>query len=80
MYTEDYTDWEVIPEEKIEQAIEMYKTLGDPSGQEDISNFESVLAAGEMFKDAGMTPVYVFCDATCRIAVYARETYGKLLH
>ena len=79
MYSDDYTDWEEIPERKLKEAVEMCKTLGDP-GQEDISNFQSVLSAGEMYKEAGMTPVYVFDDLTCRLAVYARETYGKPLH
>ena len=79
MYSNDYSDWEVIPENKIREALEMCKVFGDP-GQEDMSNFESILEAGDKYKDAGMTPVYVFDDLTCRLAVYAEETHGKLLH
>lgn len=78
MYSDDYTDWEEIPERKLKEAIEMCKTYGDPG--QDALNFESVLSAGKIYKDAGMTPVYVFDDLTCRLAVYARETYGKKLH
>ena len=77
-HTEDYSDWEVIPEHKLLEAIDVCKTYGDPN--EDMSNFESVLAAGKIYKQADMTPVYVFDDVTCRLAVYAEETYKKLLH
>ena len=76
---DDYSDWEVIPEEKIVKAVEMCKAYG-ASGQEDIINFKQVLCAGKIFKNAGMTPVYVFDDYTCRLAVYAAETHGKKLH
>jgi len=79
MFLNDYSDWEVIPEEKIRQALEMCQSFGS-DGDEDLDNFQSVLSAGEVFKEADMTPVYVFCDVTCRLAVYAAETHGKLLH
>jgi hypothetical protein len=79
MFTDDYSDWEIISEEKIVQALEMCETIGDPS-QEDMSNFKKVLSAGKIYKEAGMTPVYVFDDLTCRLAVYANETYQKILH
>ena len=78
MYSDDYSNWEVVPEEKLIQALEMCDSLGDTA--EDMSNFQNVLAAGSIYKDADMTPVYVFDDLTCRLAVYAVETYGKRLH
>jgi len=73
---ESYEEWEVVPEETIQDAAEIADTVIDP----DTQNFRKILLAGTVFKDAGMTPVYVWDESFHRLAVYAEETYGKKLH
>jgi hypothetical protein len=76
---ENYQGWEEIPEEMITQAAEMAENLGAPALHDNM-NFKKILTAGSVFKEAGLTPCYVWCDTSHRLAVYARELYGKKLH
>jgi len=75
----DYRGWEQVPEETVIAAAEMAEDMGPGAGP-DKQNFKKVLLAGHMFKTAGLTPCYVWCEHTHRLAVYAQELVGKKLH
>lgn len=75
----DYRGWEVVPEDTIIAAAEMADNMGHSAGMDKMS-FKKVLMAGSMFKQAGLTPVYVWEENSHRLAVYAQELQGKKLH
>jgi hypothetical protein len=75
----DYRGWERVPEEAIRAAAEVAEGVGPAAGLDNV-NFKKVLLAGSMFKQAGLTPVYVWEENSHRLAVYAQETQGKMLH
>lgn len=75
---QNYQGWEEVPEEQIVEAISMAENT--PGTGADSMNFKKILIAGKVFKDAGLTPVYVWDDNTHRLAVYAQELYMKKLH
>jgi hypothetical protein len=75
----DYRGWERVPEEAIIAAAEAAEHMG-PAGGIDIVSFKRVLLAGNMFKQAGLTPIYVWEEHSHRLAVYAAETHMKKLH
>lgn len=79
MTRQDYSHWEEVPEEQIIEAAKTAENMGGPGAPDNV-NFRKVLMAGTKFKEAGLTPVYVWCDQSHRLAVYAQETYGKRLH
>ena len=77
MQQPDYRGWERVPEETILAMVEMNEEMGTSA---DSVNFKKVLMAGHMFRQAGLTPVYVWCENSHRLAVYADELHGKKLH
>ncbi len=74
----NYQNWEKIPEEMIIQAAQVAEEMH--SAEPDAMNFKRILAAGAQFKEAGLTPIYCWCDVSHRLAVYADELQGKKLH
>jgi hypothetical protein len=63
----------VIPEFVVKQAA--------ASIPEDLDNsFLKVLKAGEEYRQAGLTPVYVLDPNYKDLVVIAQEIYGKKLH
>ena len=42
--------------------------------------FEKILEAGGKFKEAGMTPIYLYDMSTMNINLVVLETFGKKLH
>ena len=77
MQNQDYSDWEVVMESELEEAVEVLSKV--PSREEDL-NFKKVLTAGSVYKEAGLTPVYVYDDFSEQVAVYAEELQYKKLH
>lgn len=75
----DYRGWEQVPEETIRAAAEMADDIGPDAAPDNLS-FKKVLMAGNMFKQAGLTPIYVWCEHSHRLAVYAQEINYKKLH
>jgi hypothetical protein len=76
---QNYAEWEEVPEQMIVDAAEMAEGIGG-FGLADSANFKKVLLAGQMYKDAELTPTYVWCDNTHRLAVYAEELKYYNLH
>ena len=62
-----------IPEQMIRASAEILK--------HDVNNnFNKILEASQKFKDAGMTPVYLYDTNTMNISLVVLETFGKKLH
>jgi hypothetical protein len=62
-----------IPEDVIEQAAQMCS--------DDVNNsFYKVWNAGQGFKSAGMTPIYLLDQKVMQLIVVTTETFGKKLH
>lgn len=61
-----------VPEEVIQKAA---KTMRDPS-----SNFIYVLEMGKIFKEAGMTPLYLYNLEDHTIMVTTEERASNKLH
>jgi hypothetical protein len=76
----DYSQWEEVPEEMIVQAAEAAEEMGWGPPIKDKMNFRRILQAGNVFKKAGLTPIFVWCDETSRLAVYADEYQTMRLH
>jgi|APCry1669192010_1035390.scaffolds.fasta_scaffold00377_3 hypothetical protein len=47
---------------------------------EEDSGFKKVLDASAAYKDAGMTPIFIFDTKNGDIYCCAKETFGKKLH
>lgn len=77
MQIRDYSGWEQIDESELRQHLKMSETLGMKINNKSL---EKLLDAGEVFKYAELTPVYMYDEETGRMAVYAEELRGKLLH
>ena len=77
MQNQDYSDWEVVMESELEEAVEVLSKV--PSREEDL-NFKKVLTAGSVYKEAGLTPIYVYDEFSEQVAVYAEELQFKKLH
>jgi hypothetical protein len=75
---QDYSEWEVIPESELEEAVEVLGKVTVPSA--DDINFRKVLDAGSVYKEAGLTPIYVYDDLSNRLAVYPEELQYTKLH
>lgn len=63
----------VIPEYVVQQAA-------DAVADDESNGFLKVLRAGEEFKMAGLTPVYVIDHRFKDLHVIAKEIHGKKLH
>jgi len=63
----------VIPESIVEEAAEACKDDKD-------NNFKKVLNAGQEFKAAGLTPIYVLDEHYMDLVVIAKELYRKKLN
>jgi len=63
----------VIPESIVEEAAEACKDDTD-------NNFKKVWNAGQEFKAAGLTPVYLLDEEYMDLVVIAKETYKKKLN
>ena len=62
-----------IPEDVIAQAAEMCA--------DDVENsFYRVWNAGQGYKSAGMTPIYLLDQSVMQLIVVAAETFGKKLN
>jgi len=62
-----------IPEQMI-RAAEVLRS-------DDANNvFSKILEASRQFKEAGMTPVYLYDMTTMNISLVVLETFGKRLH
>lgn len=62
-----------IPESTIREALQYI-----PENEE--SGMRTVLKAGEEYKAANMTPVFIMDKYNMSIYVVAAETFGKKLH
>jgi hypothetical protein len=62
-----------IPEDIVEEAAEICK-------DDDANSFRQVWNAGQGFKSAGMTPIYLLNQMGMKLIVVAAETFGKKLH
>jgi hypothetical protein len=63
----------VVPEEVVEDAAKAIED--DP-----LNNFKKVWNAGQEFKAAGLTPIYLLDQNFMDLFVIAKETYKKKLH
>ena len=63
----------VIPESIVEEAADACKD--DPD-----NNFLKVYNAGQEFKSAGLTPIYLLDEFYMNLFVVAKETYKKKLN
>ena len=75
---QDYSDWEIINESELEEAVEVLTKVASPKPED--QNFQKVLLAGSVYKEAGLTPIYVYDDFSNQVAVYAEELQYKRLH
>jgi hypothetical protein len=66
----DYTQ---IPEDVVEQAAEM-------CSDDENNSFYRVWNAGQGYKSAGMTPIYLLDQSAMQLIVVAAETFGKKLN
>lgn len=73
MIYKNYSDWQLIDEEAIENAAE----LASQDDSSELQNFKKILDAGEVFKYVGLTPVFVYDALTARMAVYASEFHDR---
>lgn len=62
-----------IPEEVVKEAASMCSDVEDNS-------FFKVWNAGQGFKSAGMTPIYLLDQSVMQLIVVAAETFGRKLH
>jgi hypothetical protein len=69
----DREAYAVIPEHIVQEAAEACKD--DPD-----NNFLKVYNAGQEFKLAGLTPIYLLDESYMDLFVIAKETYKKKLH
>lgn len=60
-----------IDEEEVKQAADLLN--GD-------NNFKKVLFLGDIYRRAGLEPIYLATPDMNSLAVSCRETFGKLLH
>lgn len=63
----------VIPEDIVRSASD---TIPD----DPLNNFRKVLNAGQQFKEAGLTPIYILDQNVMDLFVIAKELQGKKLH
>jgi hypothetical protein len=63
----------VIPEDIVRSASD---TIPD----DPLNNFRKVLNAGQQFKEAGLTPIYILDQTVMDLFVIAKELQGKKLH
>jgi hypothetical protein len=63
----------VIPEDIVRSASDTI--LDDP-----LNNFRKVLNAGQQYKEAGLTPIYILDQTVMDLFVIAKELQGKKLH
>lgn len=62
-----------IPEDVVAQAAEM-------CSDDEHNSFFKVWNAGQGYKSAGMTPIYLLDQSAMQLIVVAAETFGKKLH
>ena len=80
MHTDsDYRQWEQIEEDRLLEAAHALGDIG-PEGEDELKGVQRLLAAGEVIRVAGLTPIYAHDPKTDHIAVYAEELYRKKLH
>lgn len=63
----------IVPESVVERAAKDVED--DPN-----NGFLKCLKAGQEFKDAGMTPMYILDNNYVDLVVVAKETFKKKLH
>jgi hypothetical protein len=63
----------IIPEDIVRSA-------SDSIPDDPLNNFRKVLNAGQMYKDAGLTPIYLLDQTIMDLYVIAKELQGKKLH
>jgi len=66
-----------ISEQKIKQTIEMFK---DAYGPENPVQLQKALADGDLYRTAGLTPVYILDDVTSSIIITSEENMNNKLH
>ena len=64
---------EEVPESIIRQSAEILKDVDD-------NVFKRLIGYADMFREAGMTPVYLYYKTRNVLHVVAAETFGKRLH
>ena len=74
MTREDIYSWDEIPEQMVIEAAESKDVT------EDTVCFQNLLAAGKIYKNAGLTPIYVADNHTTMVAVYPEELVGYKYH
>jgi hypothetical protein len=62
-----------IPEDIVEEAADICSD--DPK-----NSFFKIWNAGQAYKSAGMTPIYLLDQITLQLIVVAKETFLKRLH
>ena len=63
----------VIPEDIVRSA-------SDAIPDDPLNNFRKVLNAGQQYKEAGLTPIYLLDQTVMDLFVIAKELQGKKLH
>lgn len=69
-YVDNYVS---VPEDVIASAAAYMADEPDNS-------FATVLESGRLFREAGMTPLYILDKDNMNVHVVAKETFGKKLH
>jgi hypothetical protein len=67
-------DLKMLPEQMIKDAADMYRKE-DPD-----NSFIRLLRAGEEFKDAGLTPIYLSDEPMQKLMVTTKEKMQKKYH
>ena len=72
----DFTGWEEVEEDVIKRGFE----LATEAHSDDRFGYQKILAMAELYREADLTPIFVFDAKTDRMTVYAEELYGKKLN
>lgn len=67
-------NWEEIEESTLNQCAL------DISLTENKNNFSGILDAGRVYKEAGLTPIYIYDKNRGELGVYAEELLNKQLN
>lgn len=61
-----------VEEERIKNQIEQLLQVGEPT-----ENLDRILSVGQIYKDHGLTPIYVFDDYRDGFMIKIAETMDK---
>ena len=67
-------NWEEIEESTLNQCAQQVSLT------ENENNFVSILDAGRIYKEAGLTPIYIYDKIRGELGVYAEELLDRKLN